>query len=215
MNPIQLSRADADNLVEFAKMDLGESSSMLAGCCSPVSEKSKKWYPSFYVNKAEKLDLPLTGKATIEYRLRSQTKRQDDAGKVSHSADIEVISIDPEVEEVKPVAGGKAVVTKKDFATEFASKEEIAKALANGAKRPLTTAKTNPFVMRRTDYGETRISPRTKLVGRVAAESKANYVPGAKAEGRQAAAAMLREHRKTKMLSRADARALVEFARAR
>lgn len=111
---INLNRADAQNLVEFAKMDLGESSSMLAGCCAPA-EKNKKWYPSFYVNKAEKLDLPLTGKATIEYRLRSQTKRQDDAGKVSHSADIEVLSIDPEVEEIKPVAGGKAVITKKDF----------------------------------------------------------------------------------------------------
>ncbi len=93
------------------------------------------------------------------------------------------------------------------------------KALANGAKRPLTTSKLNPYAMRRIGGGieETRISPRLSALNKqraegkiwllgnrdvsALAEAKANYVPGSRAEGRQAAADMLRRYRKTGYLS--------------
>lgn len=103
-----------------------------------------------------------------------------------------------------------------------------AKALANGAKRPAKTSKLNPIAIRSTPYGEFRISPRIahlKANGVPAAkaseraEAMADYVskdsfgmPG-KADARQAAASMARQARKTKLLSRADTQALVEFAR--
>jgi len=111
--------------------------------------------------------------------------------------------------------------------TEIAS--PAAKALANGAKRPAKTSKLNPIVISSAPGGEEfRISPRlshlkangvtaAKAAGR--AEAMAGYVsknsfgmPG-KAEARLNAANMARYARTHKMLSRADASAIVEFAR--
>jgi len=110
--------------------------------------------------------------------------------------------------------------------TEIAS--PAAKALANGAKRPAKTSKLNPIVISSAPGGEEfRISPRlshlkangvtaAKAAGR--AEAMAGYVsknsfgmPG-KAEARLNAANMARYARTHKMLSRADASAIVEFA---
>ena len=93
-----------------------------------------------------------------------------------------------------------------------------AKALANGAKRPLKTSALNPYAMRPSYGGEVRISPRiaaldkAKFAGRpgasmspsaihAIAERKANYVTGTKAEARQSAAEMVRRYRKTGNLS--------------
>ncbi len=96
-----------------------------------------------------------------------------------------------------------------------------AKALVNGAKRPLKTSKLNPYVMRpaRDGVHEVRISPRIDALnaqwqaGRLrvpapgvrglhtVAEDKANYVPGTRADARAAAADMLRRYRKTNVLS--------------
>jgi hypothetical protein len=228
--PIHFTRADARNLVEFAKMDLGQSpESYGLGCSYSKPSSPKKYYPTLYINGKD-LDLPLTGKATIEYRLRSKTKRQDEDGKITHSADVEVMTIetaDPE----KPKAGGKAVVTKTDFARnqtpiQFAMTPQL-KAYQNGLKRPLKTNKRTPAVISRTGYGDLRVAPRistlkangvpaSKAPGR--AEAMANYVSGdgtkgsVTADARQAAAAITRQNRKVKLLSRADARNLVEFA---
>lgn len=107
-----------------------------------------------------------------------------------------------------------------------------AKASQNSFKRPLKTSKLNPYAMRQTGYDETRISPKiAALKGQFGktgsgygqggmslpeiAEAKANYIPrsAGKAGTREAAAEMLKRYRKTKMLSRADASAIVEFAR--
>lgn len=107
-----------------------------------------------------------------------------------------------------------------------------AKASQNSFKRPLKTSKLNPYAMRQTGYDETRISPKiAALKGQFGktgsgygqggmslpeiAEAKANYIPrsAGKAGTRGAAAEMLKGFRKTKLLSRADAQALVEFAR--
>ena len=133
-----LSRADTKAIVEFAAMDLGQD--MSSSLCSPCSgaEKSKKYYPSLYVSGVKKLDLPMKGKATIEYRIRSTTDRQDDNGNVSKSADIEVLSIDPTVAKIAPKAGGKAVVTKTDFQRDLREVVEFARgdqAIAHAAKK--------------------------------------------------------------------------------
>lgn len=75
--------------------------------------------------------------------------------------------------------------------------------------KPITTAKVNPYVMRRTPYDEIRIAPRASLVGAAAAEAKANYIPRLAgqsgqsfvADARKHAADMLRRYRATRQLS--------------
>jgi hypothetical protein len=235
--PIQFTRADAQALTEFAKLDLGEQTSWPSLGCEVSASKPRKYYPTLYVSGQQEIDIPLKGTATIEYRVRSKTKRQDDAGKFTESADIEVLSIDAGDDKaaVKPKAGEKAVVTKKDFArnqkpTQFAMNSAQLKAYSNGLKRPLKTSKRTPAVISRTPYDELRVAPRistlkangvpaAKAPGR--SEAMAQYVAtdgygargDATAEARRAAAALTRQNRKTKMLSAQDAAALVEFAR--
>ena len=81
--------------------------------------------------------------------------------------------------------------------------------------KTLTTAKVNPYVMRRTPYGEVRIAPRVQLVGAAAAEAKANYIPdlvgkSSVTEARNHAAEMLRRYRATKQLSSRDRLVLLD-----
>jgi hypothetical protein len=114
------------------------------------------------------------------------------------------------------------------------------KALLNSQFRPLKTSKLNPYVMRPTPYGETRISPRLSAIRAAApgadlrgmaspanlAEAKAHYTSGLpggpkygrQIEARQAAADMVRRYRKTGNLSAVARlvdldRKLTEFAR--
>lgn len=83
--------------------------------CSPagsLSTEKKKHYPSLFINdRADDIDLPLSGTATVKYKMRSKTTRQDGDGKQRHSADIEIQSIDP-IEEVKAKATGAATPIK-------------------------------------------------------------------------------------------------------
>jgi hypothetical protein len=97
----------------------------------------------------------------------------------------------------------------------------VQKALQNSAKRPLRTSDQNPFAMRRTLAGDVRVAPTVgalKKTGmshadaRKASEAKAYYA-GDKVDARATAAGMLRNYRKTKMLSAADRAALLEFTR--
>lgn len=97
-------------MVQLKATDLGtDYGSMYDPCCSSACKVAgqKKYYPSLYISdRADDLDLPMTGTATIKYKLRSKTTRQDEEGKKKHSAEIEVQSIDPDVEEEKPIKDG-------------------------------------------------------------------------------------------------------------
>ncbi len=97
-------------LVMLKAMDLGHS-------YEGVSESpSSKHYPCIYVNdREEPIDLPLSGHAHVKYKLRSKTARQDESGKVRHSADIEIHSMDPIIEEKnEPVEGEHAKLLSAD-----------------------------------------------------------------------------------------------------
>lgn len=95
---------------EFAaKIDLGRKSDLYAEpCCKPSPSMN---YPTLYVYNVKGLDkLPTSGKAVIEYEAESTTRRVQD-GKVTHSADLRIKSIQPMKEEKSaaartPASGG-------------------------------------------------------------------------------------------------------------
>ncbi|EIQ01052.1 hypothetical protein OpiT1DRAFT_05616 [Opitutaceae bacterium TAV1] len=106
-------KADLKTIVDFAKMDLGEprdDSSCGAGLAPASPRPRGPWYPTLYIHRKEKIDLPRKGKAVIEYRLRDHTVRTDEDGKTTESADIEIQSIDPVVETKKPAKAAGTVI---------------------------------------------------------------------------------------------------------
>lgn len=118
--------ADLKTIVEFAKMDLAEKPyEGSLGCCAPASPQ-KKYYPTLYINRQDKIDLPAKGKAVIEYRLRSKTQRQDENGKMTESADVEILSIDPELPP-PPKKDGAKVIDTAQFAADLETIVEFAR----------------------------------------------------------------------------------------
>lgn len=106
--PTQLS-ASLREIIQFAKMDLAESYDKCL--CAPCgSAFPKKYYPSLYISGQKKIDLPMKGRAVIEYKLRSRTTNQDDNGNVTESACVEVQSIDPQVEDTPKKKPGAATI---------------------------------------------------------------------------------------------------------
>lgn len=167
MSTLKSLRSDFQSVVEFAKMDLAEKPYPLGCGCSPASS-NKKYYPTLYVNRQDKIDLPMKGKATIEYRLRSKTARQDEDGKMTESADIEVISIDPIVEPVakpKPGAAVPTVVAQFRSAVrdvvEFARGDQVAKWLPS--QRPSDIRQILPALSSTTKPGRGLVA---ELTGR-------------------------------------------------
>lgn len=102
-----------DRLIELKAVDLGYTyGDMEYGPCAGAASSQKKHFPSLYIHdRANDIDLPLSGKAVITYKLRSKTTRQNEEGNKRHSADIEIQTIDPIKEEEKaPKEGDKAKV---------------------------------------------------------------------------------------------------------
>lgn len=95
-----------EQLIQLKAIDLGQSyPNYPVGYGCDAGKESRKSYPTLYVGDRDTdIDLPLTGTATVKYKLRSKTIRQDEEGKKRHSADIEIQSIDP-VEETKALPG--------------------------------------------------------------------------------------------------------------
>lgn len=93
------ARDELGAIINLKAVDLGYS---YGDCGLTAPSQSKKSYPSLYISDRDSdIDLPLTGTATVKYKLRSKTIRQDEEGKKRHSADIEIQSIDPIEEEQK------------------------------------------------------------------------------------------------------------------
>ena len=109
----QLS-AVRERLVELAAIDLGYSYGNT--CCGVSPATSEKNYPSLYISdKKEPIDLPRSGKATVEYRVRSSSSNTDKDGNTTHSANIEIKSIDP-IEEANKKKEGMAKILKVQLA---------------------------------------------------------------------------------------------------
>lgn len=105
-------------LTEFKKLDLGTKPGEGGLYACAADDAPKVYYPSIYLRDSdEDYELPETGKATVEYKVTRKTVETRN-GKTKHSATLDILSIDPEVEEkVK------------------AKKGEVAKMLGIGADR--------------------------------------------------------------------------------
>lgn len=101
------AREELSRIIGFKAVDLGYTYGDM-GCSSPCDAPQKKHYPSLNIYDRETdLDLPLSGKAVVSYKLRSKTIRQNEEGKKKHSADIEIQSIDPIDEEIEEAKEGE------------------------------------------------------------------------------------------------------------
>jgi hypothetical protein len=98
-----------DEVIELAKLDLGRKLGDM-GCCSPSSAGNTKYYPSIWIDdRDEPVDLPLRGKATVDYVVVSRTARERD-GKTKYDASIEIRSIDPQTEKEQKLPGSAKAV---------------------------------------------------------------------------------------------------------
>jgi len=141
------ARDQLSRIIEFKPVDLGYTYGE-TDClpCSPGSSQSKKHFPSLYIHdRANDIDLPLSGKAVITYKLRSKTTRQNEEGNKRHSADIEIQTIDPIEEEEKPAKEGEKAKVKTLAAREqlngiiqFARGDQFIKTLKDFAPSRLT-----------------------------------------------------------------------------
>ena len=92
-----LPRALAQRVIAFAsKIDLGRKPMGYCGvACGPTMPQPKVWYPNLWIEGVEQpINLPDTGKATIEYKVTRRTTTDVD-GKQRHEASLEVHSIEP------------------------------------------------------------------------------------------------------------------------
>lgn len=96
-------------IIEFAgKIDLGRESYGI--CDTKPSSSPKKYYPSLWIDgQASPIDLPQSGRATVNYKVVSRTSREVD-GKTSHDANIEIQSIEPEEKDKKKKPGAASAV---------------------------------------------------------------------------------------------------------
>ncbi|WP_050028918.1 hypothetical protein [Verrucomicrobium sp. BvORR034] len=97
-------------LTSFEKLDLGEKYGEV-GCYTPPKPQDK-YYPSVYISsKGDGKDftkIPRKGKATVEYRVRERTVREDEEGEKRHNLTLEIRSFEP-TEEAKPADKAAAV----------------------------------------------------------------------------------------------------------
>lgn len=93
-------------IIAFAKkIDLGREYGGCSPCLSSPSGKMEKYYPTIWIDgKASPIDLPQSGKATVNYKVVSRTSREVD-GKTTHDASIEIQSIEPEEKDDKKKPG--------------------------------------------------------------------------------------------------------------
>lgn len=85
-----------ERLVELAaKLDLGRQPETSCIGYGPKESRPRTWYPGLYIDGIkEPIDLPLTGKAIIDYKLtRKSTTIVNDEER--HDASLDVISIEP------------------------------------------------------------------------------------------------------------------------
>ena len=89
--------ADLDlSITELSgKLDLGYSDAE-AGCGISSYDPKKRRYPTMYVHGCpDPTDLPMTGKAVIDYKITEKRVRTTEGDGSKHSMDIEVRSIEP------------------------------------------------------------------------------------------------------------------------
>lgn len=110
-------------LCELAKFDLAERPVDYACCQSPARPAAKS-YPQLRLwNLTSDIQLPSSGKAVVEYKVRSRESRDDSDGKERFGMGIEIRSIEP-VDEDKGKLPGSA--KKVDFASRAARLVELA-----------------------------------------------------------------------------------------
>lgn len=128
----------SSRIIAFAKtLDLGRKmGGELAGCCAPSSEK---YYPTVWIDRSkEPIDLPDSGKATVEYKVvRRSTETRD--GQTTHDASLEIRSITPE--EPKKDAKPKNTATMP---------------IKLGAKSPLLPFSASPLLPRIITFARSR-----------------------------------------------------------
>ena len=90
-----------DLLTAFDRIDLGDK---MEDCCGVAAmpepeKKTRIYYPSLYLNGKDGgrdfAGIPESGTATVEYRVKERSVREDDEGKRRHSLMLEVRSLEP------------------------------------------------------------------------------------------------------------------------
>lgn len=90
---VQLNAALDDAIELAAKVDLGRKP-YTGDCSIPSPATPKVYYPTIWIDDRETpVDLPVSGKAVIDYKVVSRTARERD-GKTKHDATIEIQSIE-------------------------------------------------------------------------------------------------------------------------
>jgi hypothetical protein len=91
----RLAELDSSITELSGKLDLGYSDAD-TGCGIGSYDPKKRRYPSMYVHGCpDPTDLPMTGKAIIDYKITEKRVRTTEGDGSKHSMDIEVRSIEP------------------------------------------------------------------------------------------------------------------------